>query len=99
MSGAAFIVDIGLTGTTDCLGGPVHGIHTLCFSYLCHDLIVNSTKKKFSSGIGGREDTQVSQKMMKQRQPSCCILLRESVDLPQKRTAVSLLGILDHQTP
>ena len=92
MSGAVFIVDIGLKGTIDCLGGPVHGIHILCFFYPCHDLIVNSTRKKFSSAIGGREDAQVSQKNDEAATTfllklSYCILLRESVDLPPRRTA------------
>jgi|SRR6218665_1232273 len=102
MPGAAFIVDI--TGTTDCLGGfsPFHGIHTLCFAYPGHDLIANSTRMKFSSGIGGREDAQVSQKNYEAAyllKLLYCILLRESVDLQPTRTAISLLGILDHQSP
>src|SRR6218665_869774 len=35
--------------------GLLHGIHTLCFAYPCHDVIVNSTdstRMKFSSGFG-----------------------------------------------
>src|SRR6218665_986857 len=85
----------GVMSTTYCLGGssPVHGILTLCFAYPCHDLIVNSTRMKFSSGIGGGRRSGVTKSYVAETtfllKLLYCILLRESVDLPPKMTAIT----------